>query len=301
MTVDLLQRYLAEIARNLPLGPEREDIVAEISDDIQSRVESGEGSEYDVIKAYGWPRYVAARYKSNQYLVGPTLYPLYLYVMKFAVTVVIGAAIFFSAFGALVTKKPDWFAEGLGVAWQSFFWVVGVVTVLFAVIERFVKNPIVPFDPAALPATGVSQPRPASAFEFIANFCMVLVLLFGGALVARSISPFAFTSAWQPAWYATLAGSAIIAGAAFATYLVPTWTKLRHVAQVGADVIMLVGASVMLRSGGPFITQNTQVIPLVDLGVVNMMVAWGCIVVILTLAIAGAVSLWKLLPHTTIR
>ena len=289
MNSTLLDRYLAEIARNLPRSTERDDIIAEISDELQSRIESGEGSEYDIIKAYGHPRVVAARYQSHQYLVGPALFPFYGYTLKIVLAVVLGVEIFGSALGAMLAQNPSLFGTGLGAVWSSVAWVVGVVTIIFALLERYAKGPIFTFDPSKLPSIESTQrPRYQSAFEFIANFCMLLLLLFGGSWVSHAIAPLAFTSAWQPAWYATVAATMLVCSSAFATYLSPAWTRARNLVQIVADVLMIVGASMMLRGGGPYFAQTT---PMVDL-----MVTISIYAVIGALAIAGAVALWKLLP-----
>jgi hypothetical protein len=211
--------------------------------------------------------------------------------------------IFGAALAAVATKNPSLFGSGVGAAWSSVVWVIGIVTLVFGLIERFGKNVRVPFDPGMLPrADDAHVPRLTSGFEFSANFCTVLLLLFAGPWVAKTIAPLAFTSAWEPAWYATLAANVLICGAAFAAYLNPSWAKLRRASQVVANLVMIVGCSLMLRAGGPFLTQgNPGVLDAHDFVVIDAMITWSLIVVILTLAIAGAISLWKLLPFTVLR
>src|SRR5579862_6814224 len=104
-STDLLDRYLAEVARNLPLGPERDDIVAEIGEEIQSRVDAGEATMYDAIQQYGHPKIVAARYKAHQYLIGPKLLPFFFYTLKMALTIILGIEIFGGGLAALVMQN----------------------------------------------------------------------------------------------------------------------------------------------------------------------------------------------------
>lgn len=300
-STDVLERYLAEIARNLPLSAQRDDIVAEISDEIQTRVESGEATMYDAIKAYGHPKIVAARYDSQQVLVGSQLLPFYWYTLKLVMSIVIGIEIFGAAMSGFSLGKPSMFFEGLGAAWSSVPWVFGIVTIIFILLERFAKGPIVPFDPATLPKpSDAPTPRFSSAFEFTANFMMLCVLMFGGHIFANIISPLVLTGAWVYAWYGAVISSALVSGAAFAVYLTPHWTKVRTVVGFISYLVTLVGASLTLRAG-LLVTQSGTSVGPVELGVVNMIAAWSIGFTILGVAIAAVVALVKLVTSVVLR
>lgn len=302
MKPTLLDRYLAEIARNLPLNAQRDDIVAEISDDIQSRIEAGEGSEYDVIKAYGHPKIVAARYGPQQYLISSAVLPFYWYALRLVLAIVVGIEVFGSALVAFVQHNASIFATGLGAVWPSAIWVFAIVTIAFALVERLAKGVFLTWDPSALPAPEIAPvSRFESAFEFIANFTMLTVVLFGGPWFAKTISPLAFTAAWQPAWYATIVGTSIICGTAFAVYLTPGWSKMRLVNGILAGLVMIVGCGLTLR-GGPLVAlQNPGGVSATDLGVLNMLAQWSVGIAMIALLISVLYQAWKLLLSSSAR
>jgi len=147
--MDLVERYLHAVRFWLPRG-QQDDIAAEISEDIRSQIEEQEGklgrklTELEmesVLKERGSPLSVANRYRPQQYLIGPTLFPVY----RFVVIIValcflvpwlltwIGLAIFDPHYHVNLgrTFGPLW-----GTFWADMFVSFGVVTVVFAVLER---------------------------------------------------------------------------------------------------------------------------------------------------------------------
>jgi hypothetical protein len=87
----LTERYLKAVAAQLPRAS-REDIVAELRDAIQTRMEDREeelgrplteADEEAVLREFGHPLSVAARYGSGpQHIVGPELYPWWMFGVK---------------------------------------------------------------------------------------------------------------------------------------------------------------------------------------------------------------------------
>jgi hypothetical protein len=87
---ELLQRYLQAVRFWLPKS-QQEDILAELSEDLRSQVEDKEtelGRRLDetelgaILKKCGNPMRVASRYQPGQYLIGPTWFPVYRFVLK---------------------------------------------------------------------------------------------------------------------------------------------------------------------------------------------------------------------------
>jgi len=83
--MDLLDRYLQAVKFWLP-KVQRDDIVAELSEDIRSHIEEKETelgrklNEVEVgtiLKGRGRPVLVANRYLAQEHLIGPAFFPIY--------------------------------------------------------------------------------------------------------------------------------------------------------------------------------------------------------------------------------
>jgi hypothetical protein len=119
--MELLDRYLKAVKFWLPKA-QKQDILAELSDDLRSQIEEQESelgrplekAEIEaILKKAGPPMLVAGRYLPQRYLIGPALFPIY------------------------------WFALRLG--WMCFFlpWLmVGIALQIFAVLSGH-SNPVI--------------------------------------------------------------------------------------------------------------------------------------------------------------
>jgi hypothetical protein len=88
--MQLLDRYLQAVGTHLP-QKKRDDILREIRANILEGVEDREAElghpltieeEEAVLKQYGNPVVVGMRYWPKQYLIGPSLFPYYVYALK---------------------------------------------------------------------------------------------------------------------------------------------------------------------------------------------------------------------------
>ena len=88
--MELLDRYLQAVRKHLP-WKRQDDILAELRANLESQFEDKEAelgrpltsAETETwLKEIGPPTQMAARYQPQQYLIGPTVFPLYWYVMK---------------------------------------------------------------------------------------------------------------------------------------------------------------------------------------------------------------------------
>ena len=146
--MDLIDRYLKAVSLLLPKA-QREDIVAELRDTILSRVEAreealgrplNEGEVEAELHAIGHPLEVAARYREGpNYLVGPNLYPYYVFVLKVALTLQLGVAgVVFIVH--LFTADGD-IGSAFAVAFRSAFngavTLVGIATIIAVILERY--------------------------------------------------------------------------------------------------------------------------------------------------------------------
>ena len=90
--MELLDRYLQAVRKYLPLR-RQDDIIAELRANMESQIEDREselgrpltqGEFDDLLRKIGHPMLVASRYQPQQYLIGPTLFPMYFYVLRIA-------------------------------------------------------------------------------------------------------------------------------------------------------------------------------------------------------------------------
>ncbi|MBB3873444.1 HAAS signaling domain-containing protein [Brevundimonas mediterranea] len=150
--MDLVESYLKAVAAQLPKAT-REDIVAELRDEIMGRLEAleerlGRTPSDDEVEALlrevGHPLTVAARYRSGpQALIGPELYPWWLFAVKTALLVM--ACVTLIGLAARVLGGDVYAGQAIGQAFAGLFsgavTVIGVVTLIGFVLERQEKKP----------------------------------------------------------------------------------------------------------------------------------------------------------------
>ncbi len=145
----LIDLYLDEIRRHLP-PKNREDILKEIRSTLMDIIEDrnpnpGQPPEEETIKSvlqeFGAPRKVAQQYAEHNCLIGPRMYPIYLQVLKI-VLIVVGGLNLLALIIAIVSQSGvnsnliEAIAEVIGGLFSSLFTAFGIVTLVFASIER---------------------------------------------------------------------------------------------------------------------------------------------------------------------
>ncbi|HEY1654953.1 MAG TPA: hypothetical protein VGF86_07570 [Candidatus Tumulicola sp.] len=157
--MELLDRYLFAVKQYLPKA-QQSDIVAELSDEIQSAMEDRQTAlgrpltvdeQSNVLENYGRPELAAARYLKHQYLIGPGLFPFYVGTLKVVLSIVVGLEIVAAAFFAIAAGRIGPYFIAWGTLWSSIFWVIGVVTLIFAIRERAGAAWPARWDPRKLP------------------------------------------------------------------------------------------------------------------------------------------------------
>ncbi|MBV8115664.1 MAG: hypothetical protein JO300_13045 [Silvibacterium sp.] len=168
---DLIDRYLQAVGFWLPRA-QKQDILAEISEDLRSQFEDREAglgrslteSEVaEILKQRGRPVLVASQFMPQQRgLIGPALYPIYIFVLKIvALCYVVPWLLVW--FGILLFHRTEAAAHlsgewhSLGTLWTVVFTQFGIVTLVFAAIDRAsVKSPCLSdWDPRKLPKVRV--------------------------------------------------------------------------------------------------------------------------------------------------
>ncbi len=264
--MDMLSRYLYAVYSNLPKASQRDDIVAEIAEALQAQIDEraaelghplSDDEEAAMIKAYGHPRLVAARYGTHQALIGPDLLPFYWPTLICVLSIIVGLDLFVATVAAIKTGDIHRFWAGAGFAWDALWIYTGVITAIFALLERVPGCRTSPFiawitrwDPRRLPKSGSTGiPRNASFFEALGSAGMlvllldqgwarrlVLFMLYGPA--AAALPNVIFTSAWLPLYGIAVAATAILALANLVTLIAPLWTRVRDIAHLVANAAL---------------------------------------------------------------
>lgn len=185
--MDLIERYLNAIRRNLP-SRNADDIVAELRDALASRIEDREeelgrpltpGETAAIIKDFGHPLVVAARFRRQQWLIGPDAFPFYLSVARIVLLVVAAITVVIGLVQVLFGDRDPLQAllQTIGGLSTSLLISLAIVTIVFVVLERtgFPVEHIGAWDPAQLPDIGDEQPGPwKSAAEVALSVAFLL-------------------------------------------------------------------------------------------------------------------------------
>jgi hypothetical protein len=143
--MEILDRYLQAVKRHLP-WLRQDDILAELRANLEAQLEDKEAelgrkltdAEIETwLKQLGSPLQVAARYRPQQYLIGPAVFPIYWFVLRLAlgwcaVIYAIARTVEIVANG----HGPDAFLSAVAQMPWVLFITAAVVTLVFAVIER---------------------------------------------------------------------------------------------------------------------------------------------------------------------
>lgn len=193
---DLIDRYLAAIARELPAA-QRADIAAELRDELMSRLEAEEERlgrpltprELEAaLKDFGHPLVVAGRYRKTQHLIGPQIFPFWWQAIKVTLTVIAAVYIVLFALAMIVDggrSAPDAPSPVLVVGFAF-----GVITLMFACLERYGRPDKLArrWRPHRLPP---AQGRTKGRFEIMVEMGMAAVALawWGGLIHFRNTWP----------------------------------------------------------------------------------------------------------------
>src|SRR5690348_9592695 len=90
----LIDRYVAEVGKHLPLLNGREDIEKELRSTLEDMLEeraekegraADETMELELLAEYGAPQRVAETYNPHPYLIGPRIFPLFILILKISI------------------------------------------------------------------------------------------------------------------------------------------------------------------------------------------------------------------------
>lgn len=262
----LLERYLHAVHGHLP-ARERDDIIAELGDDIRAQFSEREKSlgrplteqeEAELLAPYGRPLLLAARYRRRQYLIGPEVFPFYVTTLKFALAValVVHAAVVvgLAVGGTPAARAAETFTNYPNAALTIFFWVTAAFALFdFAIARVTIKDK---WDPRTLPPVRTTAPRASRleiGFELVIGALFVLwwtsVLrapepVFGPARSFLSLGP-----AWMDFYVPVLVVALASIVAKSITLVRPDWVTFKLVADIVMSVAGLALMGLLLRAG----------------------------------------------------
>lgn len=150
--MDLIDRYLKAVAAQLPKD-DRDDIIAELRDLILSRFEAREEAlgrpltpeeQQSILRELGHPLIVAARYgKGPDTLVGPALYPWWLFGVKVGLILLAAVAVFGAAIQLALgeIRTATAFARALHDFINGSVMLIGLATIAGFILERQARRP----------------------------------------------------------------------------------------------------------------------------------------------------------------
>lgn len=150
--MNLIDRYVVEVGRNLLLVKGRKDIEKELRSTLEDMLEeraqkagkpADETMQLEMLKEYGAPHKVAETYNPSPYLIGPRIFPFFLFILKIvlaAVTLGLTIATGIQIMSASPMTAPELFAtigKGLLNILSACIAAFGNLALIFALIERY--------------------------------------------------------------------------------------------------------------------------------------------------------------------
>lgn len=280
--MDLIDRYLTAIRWNLPRAANAEDVIAELRDLIASRVEDRQESlgrpldEKEIsalLRDFGHPLVVAARYGTQQSLIGPDLFPFYLFSLKvvtaLSALLLVISAVADAAFSGHISLALIHSVNG---AFWTLLSNAGLVTLIFAVIERtgWLTGHLARWSPEHLPDlsefTGKAKRKSGWDAAWGVAFSLGFILWWTGLVPL----PVAYTNVegltltpdpvWMTMWGPILALMVVRLVLHLVQLLRPRWKSARAV----LSVTTAAGAIVMLAiiyQAGHWLTASSATLP----------------------------------------
>ena len=191
---ELVDRYLQAVRFWLPKSHRQEDLIVELGEDLRSQIDEKaaelghpveEAEMSAILRRCGSPMMVAGRLGPQRHLIGPTLFPIYEFVLKMVLLWILIPVFIFIVGPVNVANAGSW---GIGVAvtlanlWGGLFIAAGIVTLVFAIIERTSAQIGAEgkWDPLKLPPvrpSGERKPSPLKAVCELGFGCFGLVWL----------------------------------------------------------------------------------------------------------------------------
>jgi hypothetical protein len=185
--MNYVDRYVQSVRTYLP-RKQQDDIARELRENLLAKIEDKESElqrpltpaeEEALLRAHGHPMLVASRYsrEPHPYVIGPVVYPAYRLVLRVALPIVVLGQLVASVVMLLEGRSPLAAVGSFwGGAWLSVLFTLGVITVVFALIDRNQPALFAKWDPQKLPKLR-KETRTVSRLASIAELAMISVAI----------------------------------------------------------------------------------------------------------------------------
>lgn len=252
----LVESYLHEVGRYLPQA-QRNEILADLQDAVVEEVTSAAPEEdaREVLRRFGHPFRVAGKYLPQRYVIGPTLYPVFMHILKLALIVAFAGQVLVSL---ALAQMQGWQIGPFGLLWgtlELLIWVFAVVVAVFVALEFSGEklNWYEDWTPGARPsgALGVVLPGDVLSNLVTEGFFLLWwndVVVLDNFLPAGSYE-LALTAVWTPLYWPLNA----LMGVAFVLHLLVllrgVWQRSTQLVEMACNAAVVVLGLYLLTTG----------------------------------------------------
>jgi hypothetical protein len=258
--MNLIDRYVHEVGRHLP-RKNRADIMAELRSSLVDTLEDTyedptEDQIKELLREFGSPKSVAASYyPEGQYLIGPTLYPIFRLVVSITLAAVVGAQLLAWVLAVAIGREPFSALDALAGLVNSIPASLGWVVLVFMILRWFDVEPESEqeaWSPDDLPVS--LEKEEVKRGELIAGVVFSIIIL-----VLISFFPDSIGFVTTPGWtfyanpvigrYLGWIAVSLLAGIGLNIYLIwqGRWTLLTRILKIGVNLLSIVVLALLIQ------------------------------------------------------
>ena len=263
--MQLLDRYLQAVRFFLPRR-HQDDIVRELAENLRSQMEDreealgrplAEDEQAELLRRHGHPMVVAGKYRSHARLIGPALFPLYLFALKMGLGVALIVTTVLAVITTVLHGDPvrhalEAFLAYPGRALMVFAWTtLGFTGLDFAQSRLKLTHA---WDPRTLPRIVQREDRISRAralCEILAASAgaiwLMLVPAFPFLLLGRAAELLDLAPIWSTVYLPILFVALATVALNITNFTRPAWTPARALARAALHTIAAAIFVVLLR------------------------------------------------------
>jgi hypothetical protein len=306
----LINRYVNEVGKRLPIFKGREDIEKELKSTLEDMLEeraqkasrpADEAMEIELLKEYGSPNDVSMSYNPHPYLIGPRIFPLFVKILKIVLlSAAFGMAIVMVL--QLITQTPLMGSEfikvlgnGLGNILSVVVSAAGYVVLIFAILERTVPDLGISkkdFEEEWDPASLAKEPDPDSVNrgELIAEIVFTFI---GLAIINQIFYIPIFTDEFRK--FVPWINLILVIEILLDIYLLrkAIWDTVTRIVKIVIEVGTIVITTIMLRTPNLITFSNVPENSSIDIEVVAKFFDLGVTIAFVVVIVVTSVELVK--------